>query len=192
MKFKELQTTRRRPQNGYKSPHVKKSNTVLDSRFQVLGYSLCQWNFTLSEIRNPRAVFWILRAKIFPDFGFHLRSWRDSCARAAKQSERRSREEFSRALTSRGKLQIYLHNHPFSRLRRQINTALLRLSRQLRRLKISVIPFSLTSGDTKTVFHNLVPRVLSYPSLREPGNEVACFIFIGITFSTDKNWSSII
>ena len=38
--------------------------------------------------------------------------------------------------------------------------------------KISGIPDFLTLGDTKTVFHNLVPRVLSYPSLREPGNEI--------------------
>ena len=66
LKIKELQTTRRRPLYGYKSPHVRKSNTVLDSRFQVLGYSLCQWNFTLNEIRNPRAVFWILKPRI-PD-----------------------------------------------------------------------------------------------------------------------------
>ena len=38
--------------------------------------------------------------------------------------------------------------------------------------KISGIPDFLTLRDTKTVFHNLVPRVLSYPSLREPGNEI--------------------
>ena len=53
-------------------------------------------------------------------------------------------------------------------------------------------PDFLTLGDTKTVFHSLVPRVLSYPSLRKSGNEVACFIFIGITFSTNKNLSLII
>ena len=53
-------------------------------------------------------------------------------------------------------------------------------------------PDFLTLGDTKTVFHSLVPRVLSYPSLRKSGNEVACFIFIGIAFSTNKNLSVII
>ena len=55
--------------------------------------------------------------------------------------------------------------------------------------KNSGISDFLTLGDTKTVLHSLVPRVLSYPSLRKSGNEVACFIFIGITFSTNKNLS---
>ena len=53
LKLKEIQKKRRRSLYGYKSPHLRESNTVLDSRFQVLDYSLCQRNFWVSLLMGP-------------------------------------------------------------------------------------------------------------------------------------------
>ena len=58
------------------SPNVRESKTVLDSGFQVLDSSLCQWNLdsgfqSLMEFGIPWAVFQIQKPKI-PDFTYKI------------------------------------------------------------------------------------------------------------------------
>ena len=70
----------------WSSPNVRESKTVLESGFQVLDSSLCQWNLdsgfqSLEGFRTPRAAFRIPKPRIpysastiFPDSSFRSTS----------------------------------------------------------------------------------------------------------------------